>query len=164
VWASTAEDALQTDSELLDLAARVSELWSPAGQPPVWPIDLGIQEESTVLYVTWAVPELIDGSGERREAFSFQSPADNAVWSHPDELGLEIGKPRIDRLAATEVRLGSAPNLDGMSPGRRGVVDQEGNVGILQHVSPLLGIAKVNASDIDCVHIGIEPVGERDEM
>jgi NADPH:quinone reductase-like Zn-dependent oxidoreductase len=114
--------------------------------------------------VTWAVPELIDGSGNWREAFSFQSPAHNPVWPHPHELGLETGKPRIDRLAATEVRLRSAPNLDRMSPGRRGVVDQEGNLGILQHVSPLLGIAKVNPSDIDCVLLGIEPVGERNQM
>src|SRR4029453_1934836 len=108
--------------------------------------------------------KLIDGSGKRPETFSLQSPAHNPVWSHAHELGLEIRKPRIDRLAATEGRLGSAPSLDRMSPGRRGVVDQEGNAGILQYVAPLLGIAKINASDIDCVLVGIESVGERDQM
>jgi hypothetical protein len=28
------------------------EIWSKAGQPAVWPIDLGSQEESTVPYLT----------------------------------------------------------------------------------------------------------------
>jgi hypothetical protein len=54
-------------------------------------------------------------SGPWREALCCQSPADDAVRSHSYELRLEVGKPGIDRLAAQEVRLGVAANLDRVS-------------------------------------------------
>ncbi len=37
-------------------------------------------------------------------------------------------------------------------------------MGILEHVPPLLGIAEVNAADIDRVLIGTEPIRERNQM
>jgi hypothetical protein len=86
------------------------------------------------------------------------------VRSYADELRLEIGKPRIDQFATDKVRLGGASNLDRMGPGGRSVVHQERNVGILEHVPPLLGTAEVNAADIDRVLIGIEPIRQRNQM
>src|SRR4026207_1718861 len=55
-------------------------------------------------------------------------------------------------------------NLDGVRAGRRGVVYQEGDARILQHVSPLFRSAEINASYINCVFIGIESVSKWNQM
>ena len=81
--------------------------------------------------------------------------------SYSDELRLEVRKPKIDQLPTAEVWLGIAPDLDRVSSSGRCVVHQESNVRIAQHVAPLLGVAEVHTSNIDCVLSGIEAIGQR---
>src|SRR5437867_10446779 len=90
-----------------------------------------------------------------------QAPTHDALGADPEELGREVGEPRVDLASAGLVELRLAPDLERASlavlAGSEGVVEEERDLRVLLGVPPLLSLAERDAADVDRVQLLVEP-------